>query len=174
MNYFEHFGIQMSFLIDEGDLKKRYLAMSRKLHPDFYTLDDHITQEIILEKSSLNNEAYKVLKNPMSRMKYILELTGNLEAEGEQSIPQDFLMEMMEINESLMEFSMDPNPEDETRMREEIASIEEGLKADVEPVIKEFETDPDSTDLTIVKDFYFKSKYLLRLKENLDKFATPD
>ncbi|NNF34834.1 MAG: Fe-S protein assembly co-chaperone HscB [Saprospiraceae bacterium] len=173
MNYFEHFGIPMSFLIDEGELKKKYLAMSRQLHPDFYTLEDHITQEIILEKSSLNNEAYKVLKDPMSRMKYILELTGHLEAEGEQSIPQDFLMEMMDINESLMELSMDPNPEGEMRIREEIASIEDGLKADVEPIFKEYETAPDSTDLTIVKEFYFKSKYLLRLKENLDKFASP-
>ena len=162
----------MSFLIDEVDLKKRFLAMSRKLHPDFYTLDDRITQEIILEKSSLNNEAYKVLKDPMSRMKYILEVTGHLEPEGDQSIPQAFLMEMMEINESLMELSMDPNPEDETRLRNEIASIETQLNADVEPLFKEYEIAPDSTDLTIVKEFYFKSKYLLRLKENLDKFAS--
>jgi len=164
----------MSFLIDEGDLKKRYLAMSRKLHPDFYTLQDHITQEIILEKSSLNNEAYKVLKDPMSRVKYILEVTGHLEPEGDQSIPQEFLMEMMEINESLMELSMDPNPEDEASLRKKIASIEDQLKVEVEPVFKEFETSAYSTDLTIVKEFYFKSKYLLRLKENLDKFASPD
>ena len=76
MNYFEHFGIPMSFLIDEKELKRLYLTMSRKLHPDYYTLEDSMTQEAILERSSLNNEAYKVLKNPVSRMRYILDQKG--------------------------------------------------------------------------------------------------
>ena len=147
--------------------------MSRKLHPDFYTLDDQMTQEAILERSSLNNEAYKVLKHPFTRMKYILEEKGVMDSEGQQSLPQEFLMEMMEVNESLMELSMEPDSEKIHQLKEEVLRYETQLRSEIQPELETFDEKGEG-DLEAVKDFYFKSRYLLRIKENLDKFASPD
>ena len=47
------------------------------------------------------------MRDPDLRMRYILELEGSLGEEGQNQIPQDFLMEMMEINEALMELEFD-------------------------------------------------------------------
>ena len=64
------------------------------------------------EKQVLNNllsNALDALKNSQTRLKYILVIAGVQFEEGKETVPQDFLMNMMDINEDIMEFKMDPN-----------------------------------------------------------------
>ena len=96
MNYFELYDIPVSFKVDKKALKKKFYELSRKFHPDFYTLEGEAKQAEILELSSLNNEAYKVLKDFNKRMKYVLDLKKIIAEEGKNKIPQAFLMEMMD------------------------------------------------------------------------------
>ena len=107
MNYFELYDIPESFEIDQAALKRKFLELSKKYHPDFHTLNDEGEQEDALKMSVLNNEAYKTLKNKELLTAYILELNGITLGDND-SIPQDFLMEMMDINERLMDVQMDP------------------------------------------------------------------
>ena len=107
MNYFEFFEIPISFKVDEAALKRIFYANSKKYHPDFYTLESEEKQAEILELSTLNNQAYKTLSDFDKRMKYILDLKEILAEEGQNQLPQSFLMEMMDINEVLMELEFD-------------------------------------------------------------------
>ena len=107
MNYFEFFKIPVSFNLNEAELKKAFYSNSKKFHPDFFTLESKEKQMEVLELSTLNNNAFKTLSNFDKRMKYILELKEVLGEEGKNKIPQEFLMEMMEINENLMELEFD-------------------------------------------------------------------
>jgi len=174
MNYFDFFNLPLSFLLDEAELKRRYYAKSKALHPDFYTLEPEDKQAEILEQSTYNNQAYKTLADFDARMKYVLELKGVMPAEGQSSLPQDFLMEMMEVNEQLMELEMDFDADRHAHLVQMVAQFEQELLAEVAPTLEAFSEDPDGTDLAPVVDYYFKKKYLLRIRENLGKFAGPE
>jgi molecular chaperone HscB len=172
MNYFEFFGIPVSFLPDEADLKKRFLQNSKKYHPDFFTLDSVEKQSEILELSTLNNQAYRTLSDFDLRMKYILELKEVLKEEGKNDIPQDFLMEMMEINEALMELEFEFNEKIFQEAKDKVQSIESQLLQAIRPTLAAYvENKTSSLELELVKDFYLKKRYILRIQENLDRFA---
>jgi len=50
--------------------------LSRKLHPDLNARADKREQEWSLEQSSLLNDAYRTLKDPIKRTQYLLRLEG--------------------------------------------------------------------------------------------------
>ncbi len=172
MNYFEFYEIPVSFAVDAEALRKRFYALSKKYHPDFYTLESEEKQAEILQLSTLNNEAYKVLGNEDRRMKYILSLLGVMGEEGTNKLPPDFLMEMMEMNENLMELEFDPDPDAVDKIRQQLSEKEAELQAEVAPLLARFDTDPTNKEgLDGVVDYYLKKRYLLRIRENLGKFA---
>jgi len=172
MNYFDFFERPISFTIDQAKLKRAFYANSKKYHPDFYTLESEEKQQEILELSTLNNEAYKTLSDFDKRMKYVLELKGTLEEEGKNKIPQDFLMEMMDINEALMELEFGFDEKKYNRLHQDLQTLESKLYESVkEPIENYVDGTSPASDLLSVKDYYLKKRYLLRIQENLDKFA---
>ena len=170
MNYFEFYEIPMTFEIDAAALKRIFYANSKKYHPDFYTMESDEKQAEILELSTLNNEAYKVLSNADKRMRYILEQKEVLEAEGQNKIPQDFLMEMMDINEALMELEFGFDEPLYQKIEADLTELEKSLEKKINPILTEF-ADNQTIDLNPVKVFYLKKRYLLRIRKNLDKFV---
>jgi len=67
-NYFDIFGVFVSYKIDEASLTSRYLQMQSRLHPDI--------QNDGGAESAYLNTAYNTLMNPVNRAKYFLELKG--------------------------------------------------------------------------------------------------
>ena len=174
MNYFEFYGIPVSFTIDEELLKRKYLEFSRKYHPDYFINESEAKQTEILELSTLNTKAFQALSDFDKRMKYILELK-NLIFEGERyELPPDFLMEMMDINEGLMELKMEPDQKKISDFELQISNLQNQLFEKVTSVIENYN---DSTaideDLKKIKDYYYKKKYLLRIRQSLDTFSAP-
>jgi molecular chaperone HscB len=168
-NFFEFYQLPVAYNIDETALKQRFIKNSKQFHPDFYTLDADEKQNEILELATLNNHAYKTLSNPDTRLRHLLEIHHALDVEGETKLPQDFLMEMMDINENLMELEFDF---EESRFQETqlaIGNLEKDLAALVANSLEKASLLPD--DVKKIKDFYLKRRYLLRIKENLSKFA---
>src|ERR1700760_2548299 len=103
MNYFEFYDIPESFAVDVPALKKKFYELSKRYHPDFYANEDEAKQQEILELSTLNNKAYQTLSDPAKRLEYILKLHDLVSEGAKPQLPADFLMEMMDINERLME-----------------------------------------------------------------------
>jgi len=81
-------------------------------------------------------------------------------------------MEMMEINEGLMELEFEFDQQAYDGLREQVKNLEEQLFNAIFPVLRSYEYDKaDPSDLQSVKEFYLKKRYLLRILENLDRFA---
>ena len=172
MTYFDFYNLPVSFKIDAAALKKTFYANSKRFHPDFFTLESDEKQAETLELSTRNTEAYKTLSDFDRRMKYVLELKGVLAAEGENKLPQDFLMDMMDINEALMEPEFEPDADAVSELKTKVQSIESQLFAKIKPIIDQADAnDTPQYDLEKVKNFYLKKRYLLRIFENLSKFA---
>jgi molecular chaperone HscB len=169
MTYFELFDLPVSLLINRSELAQRYFALQKKYHPDYYTQASAEEQAAVLEQSALVNKAFKTFQQPDETIKYVLQLKGVLQEEEKYELPPDFLMAMMELNESLME----ADAESVKRLEQEIGMIEADLYAAVQPVLeRHLDEKTPVSDLLAVKTYYFKKKYLERIKERLRNIAT--
>ena len=171
-DYFEFYGLPVSFNPDAGLVKKKFYELSKKYHPDFYINESEEKQEEVLELSTVNNKAYQVLTDPQKRLHYILELKGQL-TEGENyKLPQDFLMEMMDVNEALMDLQFDPDVERLAALKIEVDEIEKGLSDKIAALTASFESEDTSGQnslLIAIKDLYYRNKYLYRIRESINK-----
>lgn len=172
MNYFELYDLPVSFHPDQNVVKQQFYALSKKYHPDFYINESQEKQEEVLELSTLNNKAFQVLKNPQKVLQYVLELKGII-SEGENyTLPQSFLMEMMDVNETIMDLQFDPDAAKLADVRGEIAQIEQSLSAELSAHTAQFDTqeiEQQQISLASIKDLYYRNKYIQRLKESLTK-----
>ena len=172
MNYFEFYDIPVAFQLDEVALKRTFYANSKRYHPDFFTLEDEGRQNEILELSTLNTQAYKTLSDFDRRMKYVLDLKGVLAEEGKNILPQDFLMDMMDINEAIMELEFDYDEMTYQKVLTDVQNIDNQIFNEIQPIVENYRDGmTPQYDLEKVKNFYLKKRYLLRILENVSKFA---
>jgi molecular chaperone HscB len=75
-NHFELFGLPVTFAIDANALDEAYRALQTEVHPDRYAGGSDAERRAASEQSARINEAYKVLKNPVERGRYLLALRG--------------------------------------------------------------------------------------------------
>ena len=171
-DYFAFYGLPLSFNPDTALVKQKFYEFSKKYHPDFYINESEEKQVEVLELSTVNNKAYQVLSDPQKRLHYILELKGLLKEGENYVLPQSFLMDMMDINEALMDLQFDPDPIKLAGLKEDVNSVEKGLSEEILSLTASFdaqEVDEQNKTLIAVKDLYYRTKYLLRLRESIAK-----
>lgn len=175
MNYFEFYDIPESFNVDQSLVKRKFYELSKKYHPDFYINDSEEKQQEILDLSTINNKAYQVLSNASKRVEYILQLHLHVVDGEKYQLPQVFLMEMMDVNEDLMELEFEADPDAVKNISDRVSIIEEGLLAELESFTRAFDEakgDDRENLLLKIKDLYYRQKYLLRIRDSLNKFAS--
>ena len=174
MNHFEFYNLPLALSVDDSAVRRTYLLNSKKYHPDFHTLSGESDQAEMLELSTRNNEAFKTLSDPDKRVRYVLEIKGLIGQENENtSLPQDFLMDMMDINEGLMELESHFDAGQYANTLQAVNNLESELEKSVSSILSSWtEATGDEADLIKVREYFFKKRYLLRIKENLSKFAS--
>ncbi|EGR0199458.1 co-chaperone HscB [Vibrio alginolyticus] len=112
MNHFELFGLPSQFKLDGSLLSSQFRELQKRFHPDNFAAGSERDRLMAVQKAAQINDAYQVLKNPISRAEYILAEQG-VEIRGEQQTMQDpmFLMEQMELREELEEIADSSDPE---------------------------------------------------------------
>jgi len=168
MNYFELFDIPVQLKVNKSSLSPKYFDLSKKFHPDYFVNSSDEEQAESLEKSALLNKAWKTFQNSDETIKYVLQLKGLLEEEEKYELPVDFLMEVMEINEQLMDIESAPTTQLENRINELQTEIYVPVKKIVEDYQEGITTE---TELLAVKDYYYKKKYLDRIRRQLAGMA---
>lgn len=171
-DYFDFYGLPVTFNPDAAAVKQQFYKFSKEYHPDFYVNDTQEKQAEVLELSTLNNKAYQVLSDPQKRLQYILELKGVLKEGENYMLPQSFLMEMMDVNETLMDLQFGPDPDRLASLKEEVTSIEQGIAEDILALTSSFDAQDASKQaksLVAIKDLYYRNKYLLRIQESINK-----
>ncbi|GLT19542.1 co-chaperone protein HscB [Vibrio zhanjiangensis] len=112
MNYFELFGLPSQFQLDGSLLSSQFRELQKRFHPDNFATASERDRLMAVKKASEINDAYHVLKNPLSRAEYILAENG-VDIRDEQQTMSDpmFLMEQMELREELEGISSQAEPE---------------------------------------------------------------
>ncbi len=173
VNYFELYEIPQCFTPDGAVVKSKYYELSRKYHPDRFTMADAEEQALALQLSSANNQAWKTLGNADATMAYVLKQEGVLEDEEKYNLPPDFLMEMMELNETLSEYEMDEGSgETLTNAEMMLNNLLQDWENDTRPLTEKYDAgDHSKLLLGRIKEQYFRKKYLLRIQERMNSFA---
>jgi molecular chaperone HscB len=136
-DHFSLFALKRKLWIEMSALEQRFLQLSWKLHPDNFVKASTDEQDRALKQSSQLNDAYRVLRDPVARVEYLLELEGTRkEGEHKQQAPPELLEEVFELNESL----------DELREARDSGSDLAVLKSKLEAAQKNFQEKLDEVD----------------------------
>jgi molecular chaperone HscB len=116
--YFEIFSLPRKLTVDTAALERDFYKLSRQLHPDLYARKSAEDQTWSLRQSSLLNDAYRTLKDPVARTAYLLKIEGvRVEDENTENretaerdpkakqnrVPADLLEEVFDLNMQLEE-----------------------------------------------------------------------
>ena len=165
MTYFELFDIPVSLKPDQQMLPARFFELSRKFHPDYHVNLPPREQAEVLEKAALLNKAFRTLKDQDATIKYVLMLKGLLEEEEKYALPPEFLMEVMDLNEQLM----DLDGLNREVLGENVKKLQQEIYEPVQEIVEHYqEAVTGQKELLQVKEYYFKKKYLQRI---LDRIA---
>jgi molecular chaperone HscB len=104
-DYFAFLGLPRRLTIAAPDLEQRFRDLSRKFHPDYYYNAPPAERLASLERSSYLNDAYRTLRNPVSRIEHLLAIEGLPSTSFGQSgkVPPALLEEVFALNEELDE-----------------------------------------------------------------------
>jgi molecular chaperone HscB len=115
-DYFAFLGLPRRLTIAAEDLERRFRELSRKFHPDYYYNASPAERLASLERSSYLNDAYRTIRNPVSRIEHLLAIEGLPSAKSEGSgdpstssgqgggkVPPGLLEEVFALNEELDE-----------------------------------------------------------------------
>jgi len=168
VDYFSFFALPRKLNLDTALLEREFYELSRKLHPDLCARAEKQEQEWSLQQSSLLNDAYRTLKDPIKRTEYLLQLEGveldeqskaateKARATGEikkQVVPPDLLEEVFELNMQLEELRMQKKlGEDDPALIEEIGKQRLELEHKYESLSKELKTYWDDWDRLVDSD----------------------
>jgi molecular chaperone HscB len=101
-NDFALFGLPERFAIDRADLDSRWRELQGSVHPDRFAADGAAAQRLAMQWSVRINEAYRRLREPLSRAAYLCELRGAaIDAHQNTAMPGDFLAQQMAWREAL-------------------------------------------------------------------------
>lgn len=165
VDYFTFFGLPYKLNLEIPRLEREYYGLSRRLHPDINAVRSPQEQEWSLEQSSQLNDAYRTLKDPISRSEYLLRLQGvRLEEQSKiateearrtgqmkkQAIPPDLLEEVFELNMQLEEARMNKKMgEPDRSLDSQLRDTKKQLLAKFEGMLRELHEAWDEWDALI-------------------------
>ena len=106
-DYFAFFGLPRRLKVNTADLERRFRDLSRQFHPDYFYNAPPAERLASLERSSYLNDAYRVLRNPVARVEYLLGIEGLAPTRSDEGrsakVPPSLLEEVFALNEELDE-----------------------------------------------------------------------
>jgi molecular chaperone HscB len=165
VDYFTFFGFPRKLNLDTAALEKEFYVLSRRLHPDLFAQANPEERAFSLEQSSMLNDAYRTLKDPIKRTQYLLRLEGiELEEQSKQAtekaratgelkkqvVPPDLLEEVFELNMHLEELRMQKKMgEDDPALLEEIGKAKISLEGKYDVLFSELKTEWNKWDKAV-------------------------
>lgn len=111
-NYFELLGLAQNYQLDQGLLTANYRRLQQEFHPDRVATASERERRLVVQRSSMINEAYDTLSSHTRRAAYLLRLAGVDSDMSAQTFSDPvFLMQQIELREELADLSKSADPE---------------------------------------------------------------
>ncbi|WP_374243698.1 Fe-S protein assembly co-chaperone HscB [Zoogloea sp.] len=166
-DYFALFGLTPAFRLDEDRLEQAYLDLQGRVHPDRFAHLSDAERRQSMQWATHVNEAFRTLRDPLTRGHYLLELRGVDPAfDTNTAMSAEFLMEQMEWREALGEAR---DAADEDVLDELSRRIRQRTRAMVEQLGSQLD---DATDLDAAADTVRRMKFLEKLQHEINDALT--
>src|SRR6266478_2049554 len=169
--YFELFGLPRKLWIEMGALEQKFLQLSWKFHPDNFVNASEHERELSLQRSSELNDAYRVLRDPVARVEYLLGIEGaRKEGEHKQQAPRELLEEVFELNESLDELrEARAAGSDLAVLKARLESAEKNFQEKLGEVDAQLQVAAREWDAALQADAATRKKVMAQLNELLNR-----
>ena len=127
-NHFELLGLPLAYGVDPARLEQGYRDLQSRVHPDRHAAGSEAERRVAMQWATRANEAYRTLRDPVERARYLLSLKGyDTGEESNTAMPPDFLMQQMEWRESVAAASAARDGEALRRLHAEIADDRDAM-----------------------------------------------
>ncbi len=165
---FTLFGLTPQFALDGPDLDARWRRLQAQVHPDKFAAQGAAAQRLAMQWAVRVNEAYRRLKQPLSRAQYLCELRGAaVDAESNTAMPASFLMQQMAWREALDEAQ---EPAAVQRLTDEVVKFERDLLTDLGRLLDDVGDAPAAARQ--VRALMFVNRFQADLSRRLDALET--
>ncbi|GAA5835523.1 hypothetical protein JCM11251_002955 [Rhodosporidiobolus azoricus] len=151
--YFGLFNLDPTFELDAKALKRTFLQLQQKVHPDMFSGKGEV-EGWAKAWSGRVNDAYKVLLNDRERAEYILSLHGVTIGEGDPLTDTELLMNIMETREALEEASTE---EEVQQLREQNAQATKEALSSLSAALSSSPPDLDTARNLVIELKYFSN-----------------
>ena len=108
-DHFALFDLSRTFALDAAQLEAAWKHVAQTVHPDRFATRSAPERRVAMQWSAQANEAYRVLRQPLLRARYLCELAGvDLQTETNTAMAPEFLVQQMSWHEQLDECLDDP------------------------------------------------------------------
>lgn len=167
-DHFSLFGLPARFDIDAAQLEQAWRAVAARVHPDRYATASPAERRVAMQWSARANEAYRQLRDPLLRARYLCEQAGvDLQTESNTSMDTEFLMQQMAWREML----------DEVREQGGKGPVADALQAELREAEAAFQRqvgdlldrqDDTTTAATKIREWMFVRKMSQELSQAID------
>jgi len=182
-DYFSFLGLPRKLNVDAADLEQRFRALSRQFHPDYFYNATPAERRASLERSSYLNDAYRTLRQPMTRIEYLLKLEGlgaSGPAEASKQVPPGLLEEVFALNEELDEIRElraggAPLPEWQARLeraRQPIEAKRIQHEAQLQELATQWDAGGGQEALKALRDQFLERNYIHNLLAGIERELT--
>jgi molecular chaperone HscB len=172
-DHFAIFGLPRKLWLEMSRLEQKFLQLSWKLHPDNFVNASESERELSLKRSSELNDAYRVLRDPVARVEYLLEIEGERkEGQNKQQAPPELLEEVFELNESLDELrEAKSSSSDLSELKAKLQSAEQNFQEKLNEVDAQLQSAAQEWDAAVDANAAkeARKKLMARMNELLNR-----
>ena len=163
-------GLPRAYELDERALDETFRALSRKLHPDRFARATPRERRFSLEQTTLLNDAYRTLRDPVRRAEHLLALRGvkvaGEERSGAAAMPQEFLEQALEDREKLLEAKMEGGQEAVARLAEGVRGKRQEAMDEIGRALRE--PQPSEAQLQRTAELLARLRYYARYLDEVE------
>jgi molecular chaperone HscB len=176
-DYYHCLGFETHGLsLDPDDLQRRFYDLSRLLHPDRFMRKSEIERQYSLDATSILNDAYRTLRDPVRRAQYVLKQQGfEIGEQRSKDVPPELLEEVFELNMALEEMrggDASARPQLESAQKSFTSMLEE-TDAELKTQFADYDAEPDRQKLSRIRGVLNRRKYIQNLVDEVQRVLTP-
>lgn len=169
-DYFGFFGLDRKLSLDPSALQKRFYELSRQYHPDRFARKPAAERLQAEEATATLNDAYRTLRDPLTRSEYVLKQEGfDIGEQRTRDVPPELLEEVFEFNMALE----DPDADlDEFKAR--FSVMLDGIGSELTQLFARYDAAPGREVLQQIRHVLNRRRYISNLLTQADKPNTPE
>jgi molecular chaperone HscB len=176
-NFYEFFGFDRKLKLDSDALQKRFYELSRQWHPDRFSRKSASEQAQALEATSILNDGFRTLRDPVKRAEYLLKEEGfPIGEQRSKDVPPELLEEVFELNMMLEELKSgdeSARPQLETA-KLNFVNLQNGIDAELDVLFSKYDASEPASEtakqaLHEIRGVLNRRRYIENLVRDVDR-----